>query len=590
MNEINDVILSELSQISYIDVPNKLKDKFNQYKEYINLGIEVQPITLQEFSQAALLELDNYFKINEDTGEYSQGDKYAISLLEKYSSEEYSSVKIIDYKNDNGKSGYVGYALEFDDNTVVIASRVSETPDSELNKIKTNGEKISWKDWIDNLLISSNFQTEQQAVAKVFVEDIGKNYSNIYLTGHSKGGNNALYCTVATSTAIRDKIKGTVTFNAPGFSDRFMELNEPKIREMVNKGIIKEIQNENDIVSSIMNNLSNPVIIKSKDVFGKVFFDDHSIWTLASNNNSFQINTNGKKSDVAIFVYDLVKELTRELSDEEINNLAKFIDYQVNKENILRLTKRDIEALGGAKGAIEFIIGISKYALSTGAKEVVEDIPKEFWDRLIKQNKAPIKVMGTKFILEGLVNFTYKSRDKILNSNIIKARNDSMVFGALWRGILNATEFQINLFNNTNVEKDYNIRVKSIDLGEYNMFYYGENNKYKNDEYGVELDIEKNVFLADTSILYEIISIYQKEIDNVTNVLSELEDTMKFIDEDGWYSVSKDTFYEYSYYDARQRIENHIQKMKKIKDYLINNAEFSEDMKVKERKLLSMLE
>ena len=31
MNEINDVILSELSQISYIDVPNKLKDKFNQY-------------------------------------------------------------------------------------------------------------------------------------------------------------------------------------------------------------------------------------------------------------------------------------------------------------------------------------------------------------------------------------------------------------------------------------------------------------------------------------------------------------------------------------------------------------------------------
>ena len=98
MNEINDVILSELSQISYIDVPNKLKDKFNQYKEYINLGIEVQPITLQEFSQAALLELDNYFKVNEDTGEYSQGDKYAISLLEKYSSEEYSSVKTYKYK------------------------------------------------------------------------------------------------------------------------------------------------------------------------------------------------------------------------------------------------------------------------------------------------------------------------------------------------------------------------------------------------------------------------------------------------------------------------------------------------------------
>ena len=96
--EITEIALSDFSKISYLDMPKNLINKYMDYVKDINQESNGNPITLQEFSQAALLELDNYFKVNEDTGEYSQGDKYAISLLEKYSSEEYSSVKTYKYK------------------------------------------------------------------------------------------------------------------------------------------------------------------------------------------------------------------------------------------------------------------------------------------------------------------------------------------------------------------------------------------------------------------------------------------------------------------------------------------------------------
>ena len=96
--EITEIALSDFSQISYLDMPKNLINKYMDYVKDINQESNGNPITLQEFSQAALLELDNYIKVNEDTGEYSQGDKYAISLLEKYSSEEYSSVKTYKYK------------------------------------------------------------------------------------------------------------------------------------------------------------------------------------------------------------------------------------------------------------------------------------------------------------------------------------------------------------------------------------------------------------------------------------------------------------------------------------------------------------
>ena len=77
--------------------------------------------------------------------------------------------------------------------------------------------------------------------------------NNLYVTGHSQGGNNAQFVTIRSPYG--DQITGTVALNAPGFSDRFVEESKGaeyggEARYEVQCGKIWAFNTEHDYVST----------------------------------------------------------------------------------------------------------------------------------------------------------------------------------------------------------------------------------------------------------------------------------------------------------------------------------------------------
>lgn len=168
----------------------------------------------------------------------------------------------IDYNGSN-ESGLYGYLIEISPNQALFSFRGSEDFIQE------------WNDWDNNLDLLSEIQTPQQ---KDLEEWIKKNkgklskYDSFFTTGHSLGGNLALYFTVASD--LSDKVEDCRVFNAPGFNEEFIDLHADNIKKK--QSIIKEYQNEHDIVSSLLNNPTTPIITPASSE-KYIFFGHHKI-------------------------------------------------------------------------------------------------------------------------------------------------------------------------------------------------------------------------------------------------------------------------------------------------------------------------
>ena len=98
MSYIKDITLGEFSNLSYIDLPPKLIEDLKK-------GKQIQLKDLADIS------IDDYLA-EEKSGEISYKDQDILNVLRKCQSGEYKDYKIVDYYNDNGKSGFVGMPLK----------------------------------------------------------------------------------------------------------------------------------------------------------------------------------------------------------------------------------------------------------------------------------------------------------------------------------------------------------------------------------------------------------------------------------------------------------------------------------------------
>ncbi|MCA1030224.1 DUF2974 domain-containing protein [Bacillus timonensis] len=167
-------------------------------------------------------------------------------------SSKYYNWQIANAENNNMSTGFVGYTFVPSPGQAVFAFRGSEAMDNPRHRDT---------DWYNNATTIFSPLAVQQKEAIEYMNKYGQKYNEISVTGHSLGGNIALAGTVGANEEIRNKIVGTFTFNAPGFNQQFIQNNWEVIQQM--KSRIKEFQNENDIVSSILYNLTTPIILKS---------------------------------------------------------------------------------------------------------------------------------------------------------------------------------------------------------------------------------------------------------------------------------------------------------------------------------------
>jgi len=247
MDGLSDRQYLLLSQLSYLDIPKEEAEKFKQNKNTL--------------SEVATSLLDNNFYLSPKGGlgsdeasessdpDESDGPTGFKGVLEDIKLDStLGALTFVDYQNHNEGSGFVAYGFVGSTGETYCAFRGSE-----------GGFPFGSIDWLDNYNIGLNEKSIQFQEVVDFVKEIRKENETkpCYVTGHSKGGANAMY-----ACAVIDGCKG-VTFDAPGIgqvlsSQEKIHLQESELKNYVAQG---------DLVGALMFHPENQIFVEQYESF-----------------------------------------------------------------------------------------------------------------------------------------------------------------------------------------------------------------------------------------------------------------------------------------------------------------------------------
>ena len=222
-----------------------------------------------------------------------------------YNSRRYEDIKIYDAKKIENETIQFGAMIFRTDNYTYVAFE------------GTNGTMIGWK---ENFNLSYGYPTETQKEAiKYLNSNINFSDKEVFVGGHSKGGNLAMSASMECKEEVFNKIKKIYNFDGPGF--RKEQYNSEKYKKMKEKlynvlpdgslvGIIMYNDNYNFVKSSgIGVEKHNPI---NWHVFGQFFIE------ASLNESSKNIQENIYKSleklndqDIQVFIDSLYDIFTK---------------------------------------------------------------------------------------------------------------------------------------------------------------------------------------------------------------------------------------------------------------------------------------
>jgi len=165
-------------------------------------------------------------------------DKYDL-ILEIIENPKYSNWIIDNTTNQNDTNGLRAFSAATGDGHGIIAYGGTEGL----------YEGAFFIDMIDNINMAKAQPTDQQTAALEFLDEVIIMYDSVDVTGHSKGGNNAIFASFMLSSATAGSINNIVTFNAPGFNNEVI-LNF-KNTDFLNNNVT-QYRAPDDFVSAIL--------------------------------------------------------------------------------------------------------------------------------------------------------------------------------------------------------------------------------------------------------------------------------------------------------------------------------------------------
>ncbi len=221
------------------------------------------PPVLRENPVCTVGELADYY-LHTDAGKQQLLDRFKNIQKEyeqwllflQYKAPAFKDWKITNILNDNLPNQTGLYCCTFvgPKGERVVAFRGSELL----------GNRYFRNDYANDLALSYMLVTPQQQKLEEYwsqlnPEDLQGGFS---VTGHSLGGNLALYAAIKAPPSIRPWLGACFSFNAPGFNGEFIKQNKEAIAAL--KGQIALYQNQFDPVSSMLYNPVEPIIAASR--------------------------------------------------------------------------------------------------------------------------------------------------------------------------------------------------------------------------------------------------------------------------------------------------------------------------------------
>jgi len=170
-------------------------------------------------------------------------------IIKVCNSNRYKDIKLKNYISDiciNKEMQFTALTLDlYDDVRVVVYSGTDDTI-------------IGWK---ENFNMMFTYPTEAQKASLGYLKEVSRG-KDLYIVGHSKGGNLSMYSTMHTTNRIYRKIKQVYCFDAPGLSEDIILNDENK--ERLEKIISYSPQTA--IIGRLFNHYESEIVIYSNNL------------------------------------------------------------------------------------------------------------------------------------------------------------------------------------------------------------------------------------------------------------------------------------------------------------------------------------
>ncbi|MFT3983341.1 MAG: DUF2974 domain-containing protein [Lachnospiraceae bacterium] len=232
-NRYTDQELCEATQVAYFNIT---QEYLAEYRRTHNGGSP----TLQEIVKENGPDIySGYGRMDAVTGDRlkikQSIENFCASIA---AGEACAGWKIVSVSDSNSEDGFYGVLIETDSGHAIVAFRGSES---------VSVRQIV-EDWIQaDLGLIQNSPTQQQLKAGQYLDEIGSHfaYDQYAVTGHSLGGNLAIFSAIyaATEDCVSDigsKIVQCVNFDGPGQTREFIETYQNAINKQ--RSVMKHYQ------------------------------------------------------------------------------------------------------------------------------------------------------------------------------------------------------------------------------------------------------------------------------------------------------------------------------------------------------------
>jgi len=248
--------------------------------------------------------------------------------------------------------------------------------------VSFEGSDGSISGWIENFNLSYSFPTISHKEAIKYLE---RSYTlssvELYLGGHSKGGNLAQVSGAFSNFLVEHKIKKIYSFDGPGLLDR--EYKTKKYQKICNKYI--HIIPNSSLIGMLLNN-SNELVVLSKSIAP----NSHDIFTWEIDNCNFsEAKLDSYSKEFRENIFNFLKKYNEKEREDFVHNLSKIFE----KSNIISITdfkgnyKKAISVLKSAKDIsnenkkfiLDFInvfVKAFQRVATNKAKSIIESIKK----------------------------------------------------------------------------------------------------------------------------------------------------------------------------------------------------------------------
>ena len=290
-----------------------------------------------------------------------------LKLLQKVvASKRFVNLNLSDYVNDVDAE----YERQF-------SAMVFTLPEINHHQLVFRGTDDTMIGWKEDFKLTYVQEIPAHRAAVAYLEAYREKYAGkVTVSGHSKGGNLALYAVAHVNDLLREQIEKVYMLDAPGLQEKGLESDSYKAI----RGRVTVIRPEESIVGIMLYNDIDPIVVKS-NASGIM---QHAVTSWQFNEETGELILAERQTDLSQNLEKTFKQWMKELSSQELKILFDILFDTLMSSGIHSINDVTIDREFGAKLATSIA---SFYSIGTEKKLLLAKSAKLFLQAFVGHSR-----------------------------------------------------------------------------------------------------------------------------------------------------------------------------------------------------------